>query len=198
MVRMPRSVPPPGRPCLAPRGFTLVELLLTVTVVGIVLALTLPNLRIDQKQVDAAVRQVGMGLMAAQREAVARQHNVLVVFDTAARTLVTVWDVNNNARIDAGERSRVFPLPERLLLQRPAGVAAVPGDTTGVAQMGGIARGPSLVLQRSGSASRGVTVYFTMPASLTSGVKDVRAVRVQRATGQPSWYAWTGSAWRRG
>jgi hypothetical protein len=43
-----------------------------------------------------------------------------------------------------------------------------------------------------------VTVYFTMPASLTSGVKDVRAVRVQRATGQASWYAWTGSAWRRG
>lgn len=198
MDSVPRSVPPPGRPCLAPRGFTLIELLITVTVVGIVMALTLPNLRIDQKQVDAAVRQVGMGMLAAQREAVARQHNVLVVFDTAARTLVTVWDANNNARIDAGEHTRVFPLPERLLLQRPAGVAAVPGDTTGVAQMGGIARGPSLVLQRSGSASRGVTVYLTLPASLTAGVKDVRAFRVQRATGQVTWYAWTGSAWRRG
>ena len=198
MDRPSRPVPPSGRRIVSPRGFTLIELLLVITVVGIVLAITLPNLRIDKKQVDAAVRQVGMGLMAAQREAVARQHNVLVVFDTAARTLVTVWDANNNARIDAGERSRVFPLPEALLLQRPAGVAPVPGDTTGVAQMGGIARGPSLVLQRSGSASRGVTVYFTMPASLTSSAKDVRAVRVHRATGQASWYAWTGTAWRRG
>jgi prepilin-type N-terminal cleavage/methylation domain-containing protein len=180
------------------RGFTLPELLITVTVVGIVMALTIPNLRLDQKQVDAAVRQVGMGMLAAQREAVARQHNVLVVFDTAARTLVTVWDANNNARIDAGEHTRVFPLPERLLLQRPTGVAAVPGDTTGVAQMTGIARGPSLVMQRSGSASRGVTLYLTMPASLGAARKDVRAFRVQRATGQVTWYAWTGSAWRRG
>jgi type IV fimbrial biogenesis protein FimT len=198
MARLSHPVPPSGRRLVSPRGFTLIELLLVITVVGIVLAITLPNLRIDKKQVDAAVRQVAMGLMAAQREAVARQHNVLVVFDTAARTVVTVWDANNNARIDAGERSRVVPLPEALLLQRPAGVAAVPGDTTGVAQMGGISRGPSLVLQRSGSASRGVTVYFTMPASLTSSAKDVRAVRVHRATGQASWFAWTGSAWRRG
>jgi prepilin-type N-terminal cleavage/methylation domain-containing protein len=172
---------------VSPGGFTLIELLLTITVVGIVLAITLPNLRIDKKQVDAAVRQVGMGLLAAQREAVARQHNVLVVFDTAARTLVTVW-----------ERSGVFPLPAARLLQRPAGVGPVPGDTAGVAQMTGIARGPSLVMQRSGSASRGVTVYLTMPASLTAAKPDVRAFRVHRATGQASWYAWTGSAWRRG
>ena len=198
MDRPSRPVPPSGRRIVSPGGFTLIELLLTLTVVGIVLAITLPNLRIDKKQVDAAVRQVGMGLLAAQREAVARQHNVLVVFDTAARTLVTVWDANNNATIDAGERSRVFPLPEALLLQRPAGVGPVPGDTAGVAQMTGIARGPSLVMQRSGSASRGVTVYLTMPASLTAAKPDVRAFRVHRATGQASWYAWTGSAWRRG
>lgn len=189
---------PPRQLRRPPRGYTLAEVLLTVTITGLALALAIPRLRTDKRQVDTAVREATMAFLRAQREAVVRQHNVLLVFDTAGRTLQTVMDANNNARIDANERVSVVPLPDQVLLQRPAGVPAVPGDTTGVGQMGGITRGPSLVLQRNGSANLGVTVYLTTRPSLTAADKDVRAVRVQRATGQPSWFAWTGTRWRPG
>lgn len=128
---------PPRQLRRPPRGYTLAEVLLTVTITGLALALAIPRLRTDKRQVDTAVREATMAFLRAQREAVVRQHNVLLVFDTAGRTLQTVMDANNNARIDANERVSVVPLPDQVLLQRPAGVPAVPGDTTGVGQMGG-------------------------------------------------------------
>lgn len=190
------SVPSPNRTRVA-RGFSVVELLLVVTLMGILAAFAMPKMRVESSQVDTAVRTVGMSILVAQREASSRQHNVLLVFDTTAHTVNTIWDKNNNMAIDYAEKTRPFLLPERVVLGRPSGVAALGTATDGVPITLKSGTKPMLVLQRNGSVDRSVTFYFTTKQSMAgASSKEVRALVIARATARPEWYAWTGTAWR--
>lgn len=181
------------------RGYSLIELLITISIVGIMAALVMPRVRIDNSQVDTAARSFGMALMVAQRDAASRQHNVLLVFDTTAHLIRTVWDSNNNAQFDSGEKSRLFLLPERVVLGRPSSVSALGTATASVPAMQTSANKPMLVLQRNGSVDRSVTLYLSTMAAMAGGTdKDSRAVVISRATARPEWYAWTNTAWRHG
>ncbi|MFO0094742.1 MAG: hypothetical protein ACK54K_10605, partial [Gemmatimonadaceae bacterium] len=169
------------------------------TIIVILPAITFKKKRIDNARVETAARAIDLANMAAQRDAVSRQHNVLVVFDTAARALRTVWDVNNDRTAGAGERLRTTPLSEALAFARPPGVSALGGDSTSASAGVPDERGPALLLQRSGSTDRAVTVYLTTTQSLRpkAAVRDVRALQVARASGRSSWFIWNGSVWRR-
>ncbi len=178
-------------------GLTLIELLIVITMIGILAMLVLPKVRIDNTQVDTAARTLGMSLMVAQREAASRQHNVLLVFDTAAHTVTTVWDANSNGVIDPGEKTRPFLLPDRVTLGRPSSVSALGGASQSVPTMATAGGKPMLVVQRNGSLDRSVTLYLSTNTSMAgSATTDARAVVLSRATARPEWYAWTGSAWR--
>ena len=170
-----------------------------MTMIGVLAAITLPKLRFDSSRVETAARTIDLAIMAAQRDAVSRQHNVLVVFDTTARALRTVWDANNTGRAESGERQRTTVLPEELVLARPPGIGALGGDSTSASAGIPDDRGPALLLQRSGSTDRAVTFYLTTTRSMREAetVREVRALKVARASGRSSWYTWTGSAWRR-
>lgn len=68
------------------QGFTLLELLVVMTIAGVMLALVIPrfvSLR-DAHAVRAAVADVGGGFSLARQLAVARRAPVAVVFDTAS------------------------------------------------------------------------------------------------------------------
>jgi len=180
-------------------GFSLIELLISIAMVGILAALVLPKVRVDNAQVDTAARTIGLSLMVAQRDAAARQHNVLLVFDTTARTIKTVWDANNNGVANAGEKTRPFLLPERVVLGRPSGVPALGTASASIPTMLQSGNNPMLVLQRNGSVDRSVTLYLSTSRARAGGKdKDTRAVVIARATARPEWYAWTGGAWRHG
>ena len=179
------------------RGFSVVELLLVVTLMGILAAFAMPKMRIESSQVDTAARTIGMSIMVAQREAASRQHDVLLVFDVASHTIKTVWDANNDGLIGYGEKTRPFLLPERVVLGRPGGVAALGSATASVPTTLMSGGKPMLVLSRNGSVDRSVTFYLSTQKSMAgSNEKEVRALVIARATARPEWYSWNGSAWR--
>ncbi|MEO7998110.1 MAG: type II secretion system protein [Gemmatimonadaceae bacterium] len=191
--------PPSKSPSHSRAAFTLIELLVIVAIVGIMALMVLPRIRIDNSTVDTAARTVGMSMMVAQRDAVARGHNVLVKFDTAGHSVRTIWDVNNNGSEDSGEKTRPFLLPDRVVLGRPAGVPALGGSTEVAAVQRTTSRGPYFIVQRSGAVDRSEVMYFSTRAAMSGGPdKDVRAVAIARATGRTVWYKWTGSTWKRG
>jgi prepilin-type N-terminal cleavage/methylation domain-containing protein len=181
------------------RGFTLIELLMIVVIVGLMSLIVLPKIRIDNTAVDSAARTISLSLMVAQREAVARGHNVLVMFDTAGHTARTVWDANNNGVADAGEKSRPFLLPERVLLGRPPNVPPLGGTGELAPTQLTTAQGPYFIMQRSGSLDRAQVIYISTAEAMNGGAySDVRAVYIARATGRAVWYKWNGTAWGRG
>lgn len=179
-------------------GYSLIELLSVVAIIGIMALVALPRVRVEQASVDGAVRTVSMALMVAQREAVSRGHNVLVVFDTSHHVVRTVWDRNNNFEIDPGEKTRPFPIPERVVLGRGEGVPAFNSASDAVPSLRVVDDMPAIALQRNGSADRSMTMYFTSARSRRGiGEKDTRAMKFERATGRPTWYVWSGGSWRR-
>jgi prepilin-type N-terminal cleavage/methylation domain-containing protein len=183
----------PGR-----SGYTLIELLMVIGIIGVVAVIALPHVRLEQSMVDGAVRTVNMSLMAAQSESVARGHNVLVLFDTTNHVVRTVWDQNNNEQLDAGEKTRPFPLPERVVLGRGQSVPQFKDASAQVPSLKVISGMPAVVFQRNGSADRSVTMYFTSYLARNGGkFDDTRAMQIERATGRPVWYVWSGSQWRR-
>jgi type II secretion system protein H len=72
------------------RGFTLVELLIVVTVLGIATAMVIPSMgSVGVLRVQAAVRTVVADMTQAQSEALAYQRGRAVIFDTDANA----WSV---------------------------------------------------------------------------------------------------------
>ena len=181
------------------RGVTLVELLMVVAVLGVLLLMAAPRIDYAHFRVDAGIQAVGTTVLAAQREAVAGQHDVIVQFDAANRRLRLIWDRNNNGLADAGERTRPIPLEDAVVFGRgnaPArGFGPMPINF--VRTVEGV---PAVVLHRNGSASEAGGLYLTSVRALSdpNHARDTRALELVRAAGRPEWFRYSGSTWQRG
>ncbi|MGH7514517.1 MAG: pilus assembly FimT family protein [Gemmatimonadales bacterium] len=181
------------------RGTSLVEVLVVIAILGVLLRIALPHVDYPHFRVDAAIQSVGTTLLAAQREAVSTQHDVIVQFDATNRRLRLIWDHDNDGQIDPAERTRVLPLDDQVVFGRATAPArAFGGSAIGFTRViGGL---PAVVLHRNGSASEAGGLYLTSTRALAdpSHARDTRALEIVRAAGRPEWFRWNGSAWQRG
>ena len=180
-------------------GFTLIEMLVVVSMIAIMAAIAMPRVRLEREQVDAASRTIAFALMTARSESVLRGHNVLVQFDTTNAMVRTVWDANNNLKADVGEKTRPFPLSERVVFGRGSGVPAIGGAAAQVPAMLTASGYPTLILTRSGSVDRGVTLYVTARKARTGVDRntDTRALQIDRATARATVFVFNNAGWRR-
>ena len=157
-------------------GFTLIELLIVLVMISIILGIAMWKVDIAHYQINGDMQVVGSALIASQRQAIAKQHNVIVVFDQTGSVMRIISDDNNNGRIDAGESSRTIHLGDRVrygLGTAPAmswGSAAI--SFTGVEISSGL---PALTFYRNGSASESKGVYLCSTRALIDA--DVRERR---------------------
>jgi prepilin-type N-terminal cleavage/methylation domain-containing protein len=178
-------------------GFTLLELIVVLTIAGIIAGAAVPRIDYDRYRVDAGGRRVRAALQSAQRFAIMRQTNVVVMFDTAGRQMRVLEDVNNNYQADAGERITVRPLEDGA---RFAGPPAALSGVAGTRQVNGnnlstVNGFPAIAFLRDGAASSDISIYVTAGRG---SPKHFRAVRVIQATGRANLWRYVGSTWMRG
>ena len=180
---------------------TLIELLMVVTILGVVVGIGVWKIDVARYQINGDQQVVGTALIAAQREAIAKQHNMIVVFDDANSAMRIVSDSNNNGQADANENVRTITLGDRVRYGLGTATAMSWGSSAiSFTTLEGGSGLPCVIFYRNGSASesRGVYLSSTRAQSDPAFVRDIRAIHVERATGRAEWWHYDGSTWVRG
>ncbi|HET7229405.1 MAG TPA: type II secretion system protein [Longimicrobium sp.] len=177
-------------------GFSMVEVLTVLVIFGILAAMVGPRINLAPARAGSAASLAGSTLLAAQRAAVARQHNVVVAFDQAGRRLRVHYDADNDGRVDTDEHVTWVALPEGVVFGRA-------GATAGRAGAGAVSFRlrqdgyPAVFFLRNGSASEEGGFYLTTAANQAAGkAAEARMVVLDRATGRPGWQRYDGSTWK--
>jgi prepilin-type N-terminal cleavage/methylation domain-containing protein len=180
------------------RGFTLVETLMVIVIVGLVASIAIPRIGMSRYTMNTAARSVTGTLSYAQRMAISQQNNINVAFDAARRGLRLHEDDDNDLVIDAGERVTFSPLPEGVTFGRGAAAARAFGGAN--IQITRTQTGlPVLIYRRDGTVSEPGGFYIsTIPGLAAGRVTDVRAVEFARATGRATWFSYATGTWKRG
>jgi prepilin-type N-terminal cleavage/methylation domain-containing protein len=177
-------------------GFSMVELLVVIVIMGLLAAAALPRAGISSYQANAGAQVVATALSYAQRQAISRQADTRVAFDQANNRLRMHEDRNNDNVIDAGERVTFTNLPEGVRFGRgSAAPRAIGGEIITFTRAQGVL--PVLIFRRDGTASENGGVYLSTSAGLSvDRTADVRAIEISRATGRATWFSYATGTWK--
>lgn len=179
-------------------GFSVVEMLLILTMMGIMVAIAAPSIDYAGSRVEAQGQEITSRLAAAQQQAVLAQHDVVVAFDTAGRRIRWHQDLDDDGAMDEGEPVTYTDLDTGVVFALGTAAARPRGDATVsfAAPDGGL---PQLTFHRNGSASEAGGLYVTTTRALTDTARadDARSIEIERATGRVSRFSYTSGSWRR-
>jgi len=148
---------------------TLIELLMVVTIIGVVVGIGVWKIDVARYQINGDQQVVGTALIAAQREAIAKQHNMIVVFDDANSAMRIVSDSNNNGQADANENVRTITLGDRVRYGLGTATAMSWGSSAiSFTTLEGGSGLPCVIFYRNGSARR---VPLVHARTVRSGVR---------------------------
>jgi len=182
----------------ARRGFTLIELVTVLVIVGIIVTFTIPRVDISGYRSNSAVQVLGSTILTAQRQALTQQHNIVVWFDSANMNIKIHQDRNNNTAVDANEHIRTVSLGEGMVFG--LGAASARGSLSSAINVVRIVNGQKvLVFHRDGSASEAGGFYVTSTRAAQGAPRptDTRLVIFDRATGRASWYKYASTGWQK-
>ncbi len=175
------------------RGYTIIEVVLVLSLIAIMAAMALPKVSFLRYRQDANGRLVQQKLIAAQQIAVQQNTNVLFVVDYASSRMLVARDTNANGAADAAERKESWTLAEGAKFSIPT--VTVDGATAYYATGPGItttASGPTITFRPDGSASGDAYIYVGVP----NGRADaLRAVELAGSTGRTRLYRYVGARW---
>ncbi len=177
-------------------AFTVLELIIVISIVAIIATLAYPRVNFTQFQVDGGARLVRITLQNAQRLAVTRQFNVVVSFDVANSRMRVLEDNNDNAQADAGERVTSANLEDGVHFGTPpAGFSGPVTDAVFGGNIKTVDGLPSITFRRDGAASSDLELYLT---SRRAEGNDWRGIQVVQSTGRSDWFKYIDAIWKQG
>jgi prepilin-type N-terminal cleavage/methylation domain-containing protein len=165
------------------RGFTLIEVVLSLSLLGIIMLIAMPRFDLLSRRVATTERQLNTTLSRAQQMAVTRQHDVNVLFDAEGSAMILHADGNGNGVRDPGEAEWRFELEPGVHFLRGAVPAGPPGNEV-ITFLRRLDNLPVLTFHRSGSVSEAGGFYLGTARS-AGGERpgDARMIVVDRGTG---------------
>jgi type II secretory pathway pseudopilin PulG len=94
-------------------------MLLVITIIGVLAAISLPKINLSRIRSKSAIQTLGTTMLALQRDAISRQHNVVLIIDNTTNSLRVLYDSTNDVTINNNERTRSVPLGEEIVFGRP-------------------------------------------------------------------------------
>ncbi len=178
------------------RGFTLLELLVVMGLVGGIAAFVAPLIDADKFRMDAAGLEVSTSIHAAQRQGVLRGHNVNMAFDTVNGRVYVHMDNNNDKSLQSDEQLSVIPLSDDVAF----GSGGAPARSKGAKAASfsaDVSGNPALRFYRNGSANEEGIIYITSKRSQYSHAfpQDTRAIEIERSTGRVSCFTYKSGSW---
>ncbi len=179
-------------------GITIIELILVMSLIGIVTSIAAPAMRAERFQMDSSVLLLASTLTAQQRNAVMRQHNIVLAFDTAAGGIRVHYDLDNDNTIDSGENTKLVELDDASAFGRGS-TPARPMSSAAISLTGTQDGMPALTFRRNGSSSEEAIIYLTSQRSAVGGgslyADDGRAIEIERATARVRCYSHQSGDW---
>ena len=185
------------------RGYTLIEMMIVVTLIAIVTATAMPHIDYQAYRQDAAARTLKSAMQGAQAYAVSSQHNVFVDIDQPHALLYVVYDYNDNLQWDQSNSEHLIavPLQDGVTIAQPP--SALPGVGTPTAGIGMTTPGTVAVAGKTTSTigftyrgdaavSTDVQIYLNSKRGLS---RDWRAISIIPSTGRVDWYKLVNNVW---
>jgi prepilin-type N-terminal cleavage/methylation domain-containing protein len=175
-------------------GFSMLELMTTLIILGIVAAMAVPRLDMAHMRSDAALRQITTFMVQAQRTALTKQHDVIVSVDAAASRLRLVEDRNNSGTFDTGDRQFWMALEQGVeFAPAPVPLDGQSGPVSFV-RMRTIDGFPSVIFRRNGAASSDGALFITAKATDPG---SMRGLYITQSTGRAEAFKYNGADWVR-
>ncbi len=176
------------------KGFSLVELMYVMVIVGILAGVAIPLLDVSRFRMNSAVTTAATELMAAQRAAILRGHNMVVALDQSGNRLRIHTDANNDGIIQSDESWKVAELPEGVTF----GLSGAPKLSEGAPPFTFRRRQgtyPAITFHRNGSCSEMGILYLTATGGGAHARND-RALEVIRSTAKVKCWSYAAGSWQ--
>lgn len=174
-------------------GFTLTELLYVMIIAGVLAGIAVPLLDVARFRLNSAVVEATTELMAAQRSAVLRGHDVVVAIDETARRLRVHLDANNDGEIQTTETWKVMELGEGVVFQR-SGAPKIGSSDAAITFTKKQDAFKAVTFHRNGGASERGIIYLNAPGG-GAQPDNQRAVEVIRSTAKIKCWSYSTGSW---
>lgn len=175
------------------KGFTLIEIIMTMAIVGILISVAIPNFSRwkEKHEINGQAQKVYFDLILARTNAVKNNSLVRVAYNTIAHTYTIHQDLNNDGIQDAGEPVKNGTLENNINFAINNGWLDI--DRNGVNVPVSFGGGQTVVFDPRGQASNSGSVFLLHPSDIGVTSDRARCITVLAATGGVDYWTYDGS-----